>query len=65
MKPFNGSKRVTENQKRPPHKGGAPKRLRERFLKSGLDGFHDYEVIELLLTLARRAKTARMRPKPH
>jgi DNA repair protein RadC len=27
-------------------------RLREKFLKSGLDGFHDYEVIELLLTLA-------------
>lgn len=27
-------------------------RLRERFLKGGLDGFLDYEVIELLLTLA-------------
>ena len=27
-------------------------RLREKFLRSGLDGFHDYEVIELLLTLA-------------
>jgi len=26
-------------------------RLRERFLKSGLNGFHDYEVVELLLTL--------------
>lgn len=26
-------------------------RLRDRFLKSGLDGFADYEVIELLLTL--------------
>ena len=26
-------------------------RLREKFLKSGLDGFHDYEIIELLLTL--------------
>jgi DNA repair protein RadC len=24
--------------------------LRERFIKSGLDGFHDYEVLELLLT---------------
>ena len=31
---------------------GHHKRLRERFIKSGLDGFHDYEVIELLLTLA-------------
>ena len=27
-------------------------RLRERFAKSGLQGFSDYEVIELLLTLA-------------
>ena len=26
-------------------------RLKERFLKSGLDGFLDYEIIELLLTL--------------
>jgi DNA repair protein RadC len=26
-------------------------RLRRRFLKSGLDGFSDYEVVELLLTL--------------
>ena len=28
---------------------GHHKRLRERFIKSGLDGFHDYEVLELLL----------------
>lgn len=35
------------------HKGaGHRQRLRERFLESGLDGFQDYEVIELLLTLA-------------
>ncbi|MDX9819018.1 MAG: DNA repair protein RadC [Desulfococcus multivorans] len=35
------------------HKGdGLRRRLRERFLNSGLSGFHDYEVIELLLTLA-------------
>lgn len=27
-------------------------RLRDRFLKSGLEGFHDYEVVELLLTYA-------------
>ncbi len=26
-------------------------RLRKRFLKSGLKGFHDYEIVELLLTL--------------
>ncbi len=29
---------------------GHHKRLRDRFIKSGLDGFHDYEVLELLLT---------------
>ena len=36
------------------HRGaeGHRERLRERFRRSGLNGFHDYEVIELLLTLA-------------
>lgn len=39
------------------HKGkGHRKRLRDRFLNSGLSGFHDYEVIELLLTLATPQK---------
>ncbi len=37
----------------PPHKGeGHRERLREKFLESGLTGFHDYEVIEMLLALA-------------
>jgi DNA repair protein RadC len=31
---------------------GHRQRLRERFLKSALDGFADYEAVELLLTLA-------------
>lgn len=31
---------------------GHRKRLRERFLRSSLEGFHDYEVVELLLTFA-------------
>lgn len=31
---------------------GHRRRLRERFEKSGLAGFADYEVVELLLTLA-------------
>ena len=31
---------------------GHRQRLRDRFLKSGLAGFADYEVVELLLTLA-------------
>ncbi|MFH1984900.1 MAG: DNA repair protein RadC [Pseudomonadota bacterium] len=35
---------------------GHRQRLRERFLKSGLDGFHDYEIIELLLTLGTPRK---------
>ena len=40
-----------------PHKGeGHRKRLRDRFLASGLTGFHDYEVIELLLTLVTPRK---------
>lgn len=35
-----------------PHYMGHRKRLRERFLKSGIQGMSDYEVVELLLTLA-------------
>src|SRR3989344_4989659 len=35
---------------------GHRKRLRDRFLKSGLAGFHDYEIIELLLTLGTPRK---------
>jgi len=39
------------------HKGaGHRERLRDKFLKSGLSGFHDYEVIELLLTLGTPRK---------
>ena len=30
---------------------GHRKRLRDKFLRSGLKGFHDYEIVELLLTL--------------
>ncbi|MDY6863283.1 MAG: DNA repair protein RadC, partial [Thermodesulfobacteriota bacterium] len=30
---------------------GHRKRLREKFIKSGISGFHDYEIVELLLTL--------------
>lgn len=39
----------TEAVKKKKHSGHY-KRLRERFIKSGLEGFHDYEVLELLLT---------------
>jgi len=34
------------------HNDGHRQRLRERFLESGLDGFHDYEVVEMLLAIA-------------
>jgi DNA repair protein RadC len=41
----------------PKHSGdGHRRRLRERFLQSGLDGFLDYEIIELLLTLGTPRK---------
>ena len=46
------------------HKGtGHRGRLRERFLYSGLSGFHDYEVIELLLTLATPRKDCKSAAK--
>jgi len=39
------------------HKGeGHRQRLQKKFLASGLSGFHDYEIIELLLTLATPRK---------
>jgi DNA repair protein RadC len=42
---------------------GHRQRLRERFLKSGLSGFHDYEVIELLLTLGTPRKDCKQAAK--
>ena len=35
-----------------PHYLGHRQRLRERFLKAGIEGLADYEAVELLLTLA-------------
>jgi DNA repair protein RadC len=46
------------------HKGeGHRKRLREKFLESGLRGFHDYEVIELLLTIGTPRKDCKQAAK--
>ncbi len=44
------------------HKGHR-KRLREKFLKSGLAGFHDYEIVELLLTLGSPRKDCKPQAK--
>lgn len=46
-----------ENKKAPQYKSlGHRRRLRERFMQSGLDGFLDYEIVELLLTLGTPMK---------
>lgn len=42
-------------KKKYPHAGHRT-RLRGKFLKSGLDAFHDYEIVELLLTLGTPLK---------
>ena len=42
---------------------GHRQRLRDKFLKSGLDGFHDYEIIELLLTLGTPRKDCKQSAK--
>ncbi|MGD8368383.1 MAG: DNA repair protein RadC [Desulfobacterales bacterium] len=43
--------------RKPSHKGeGHRGRLRDRFLADGLGGFHDYEIVELLLTLGTPRK---------
>ncbi len=42
---------------------GHRKRLREKFTKSGLAGFHDYEIIELLLTLGSPRKDCKQQAK--
>ena len=42
---------------------GHRKRLREKFVKSGLEGFHDYEIIELLLSLGTPRKDCKPQAK--
>jgi DNA repair protein RadC len=42
---------------------GHRKRLREKFIKSGLKGFHDYEIIELLLSLGTPRKDCKQSAK--
>jgi DNA repair protein RadC len=47
------------NQQAADYQKGHRKRLRERFLKAGLDGFHDYEIVEMLLTIGTPRKDVR------
>jgi len=42
---------------------GHRRRLREKFIKSGLKGFHDYEIVELLLTLGTPRKDCKQQAK--
>jgi DNA repair protein RadC len=42
---------------------GHRKRLREKFLKSGLSGFHDYEIVELLLSLGTPRRDCKLSAK--
>jgi len=42
---------------------GHRKRLREKFVKSGVAGFHDYEIIELLLSLGTPRKDCKQQAK--
>ena len=42
---------------------GHRKRLREKFIKSGIAGFYDYEIIELLLTLGAPRKDCKQQAK--
>lgn len=49
--------------KKEPKGAGHRGRLRQRFLQSGLDGFLDYEIIELLLTLGTPRKDCKQPAK--
>ena len=42
---------------------GHRKRLREKFIKSGLGGFHDYEIVELLLSLGTPRRDCKQQAK--
>ncbi len=42
---------------------GHRKRLRERFIKGGLNSFHDYEIVELLLSLGTPRKDCKHQAK--
>lgn len=51
------------NTTKPNVGAGHRQRLRDKFLESGLSGFHDYEVIELLLTIGTPRKDCKQTAK--
>jgi len=51
--------KMPSNNEQPGHR----RRLRERFIKSELKGFHDYEIVELLLTLGSPRKDCKQPAK--
>jgi len=64
MKTEPGNKGSAGTNQKKRHKGeGHRQRLRDKFLSSGLVGFHDYEVIELLLTLGTPRKDCKAAAK--
>jgi len=52
-----------EKVKNLPKGVGHRKRLRTRFLQSGLDGFLDYEIVELLLSLGGSIRDCKQQAK--
>lgn len=50
-------------QKNIKNQEGQRKRLREKFTRSGISGFHDYEIVELLLTLGTPRKDCQQQAK--
>ena len=42
---------------------GHRNRLREKFIRSGISGFHDYEIVELLLTLGTPRRDCKQQAK--
>jgi len=42
---------------------GHRNRLREKFIRSGISGFHDYEIVELLLTIGTPRRDCKQQAK--
>jgi DNA repair protein RadC len=59
---MNQDKGKPEHQPEDTHLGHR-KRLRDKFLKSGLAGFHDYEIVELLLSLGTPRRDCKVAAK--